>query len=1018
MSSGYKTSSSPKKDSGRRFIRWLLIVVLIWGIPSSIFWAGINLYLKDRIKQKSQEIYSELNNQLDNYIYNSAPETFFQPGFNKLFAQLKGLPANKEILERIIDEYKNTWPNQLMEIYLFNGKGEILELKGAKDEHEIFFKVINSEFQANVEILRKDLEKIGNFLPYPDLSVNYTREQKGEVINLGNPDRFSYCFYNCDKSINREFVAGILIFVHAENIKNERILNLTLQENQKKNFGFVNSDGDSNLPDVLKDLTPDELLAYFKQYPVNQFQIKNLLISLERFDEYILVAGAKEVPSVSSYILTTIIILFIIVSFIFLKLSYRIVVLELRFQHNVRQRLSGLYALCYALPLMAAAFLAVQYMFEFKHSLTAEIKQKNYRRLAEIDSSFQRFITSRLLQLRKFSKEIQEVVQDPDAIREKAKELYLNFDTDSIHVVSSASKVIYSTNLLTAEIRRHYQKNDKQRQQILESWKARHAKLSKSHIKMLFSQGDKNGRPIEPEIPKNHDSFLKLFESTAISAMEFYNRSRDILKPIKRTSSRLVVDTIIESNSQSLFQSARTNISKFTRIQGIDEIFLAYLDILPGPSKEAWYAFTALVDLVNYERQYLELLYSDLESRSEILNKIYPEEDIRAISNHSFAPNFPTVLEFKKFKTIIKRSKSDFKTFTQRMKVEGRDCLVSVLKASYMKHYVLLKVFPINQINELYNQRLYLILGLFVAVIIIGLALAKMLIKLFIEPMNDIMTGVKSLAARNYDHRIPVNSENEFGVLASAFNDSAHILKRLAISERIRKNLYPQSEYRCGSYLISTANSNSRIILSDFFDYFPLKQGNYAVILAEISGNDISAAYLTAMLKTSFTLLCPSFPDKPEFILKKLNQILLPYYEKGHLTTCFIGFINPTNDSMLCANAGQSYPIAIKHKSSDKAGSFISLPSTPLGLGPDNTFNQHEISLEDKMIVLYSDGAVNLTDKEGMRIGHEKFRQIVSEAIEKDSRNPSNAILEKLNQISMNLPWRDDITILTIQNRI
>jgi serine phosphatase RsbU (regulator of sigma subunit) len=69
-------------------------------------------------------------------------------------------------------------------------------------------------------------------------------------------------------------------------------------------------------------------------------------------------------------------------------------------------------------------------------------------------------------------------------------------------------------------------------------------------------------------------------------------------------------------------------------------------------------------------------------------------------------------------------------------------------------------------------------------------------------------------------------------------------------------------------------------------------------------------------------------------------------------------------------------------------------------------------------VVLYSDGAVNLTDPEGIKIGHERFIEIVATSIRKDTRNPSEEIIKRLLEESISVPWRDDITVLTIQNRI
>lgn len=1011
-----KSFSSFVSDEGgtKRFIRWCLIVILTWGLPAVILWAGLHMLTRDHLNRRSSLIYDQIDSSLDNFVYDSTPDSFFQAKFNNLFLQLKGLPANNEVLEKIIHDFVRQWPEGMLEIFLFNGENEIFQIGKATQEHEMLFRLANSSYDSGT-ISAEQLNHIGRVFPAPRMLLSRMREQRGKVIELGNPDRYSYCFFDNDSAVKNRFVAGVMIFIHQKHMRIDEILKKTISAEDSLNYGFV-SENASALPRVIADFSAEEILAHYQQYPTSFFELKGHLIGLKRLDEYTLLTGAWPKPAYPYRLAALLFLVFFFASTAFLRFTFKITVLQKRFQHNVRHRLIGLFALCYALPLLAASFLVIQYLSELKHSMLLEAKHNNYRRLAEIDAGFTRFITARLLDFRNFSSRMQNEIEHPQKLIYLLQQKYESFLADSLHMVSSQSTVVYSNDLLTAEVRRHYLKPRQAQQKILESWKLRNASISQRHMKALFSSGKEDGRPEDPESSDGHDGFKKLLSSTGISAMEYYNNSNGISIPIVRTGSNLVVDTIIESNTQTLFQSARTNIGKFTSLQSLEESFLAFLDILPGPGGEAWYAMAILVDLVNFERQYFEKLYGDLKLRSGIMNRVFPEEDIRAVSTHQFAVNFPSVLEFKNFPSIIKRSTSDFKTFTQQMKISGTDSIVSVLRGSYLKHYLLLKVSPLHEIDQAFKARVNIIAIIFAVILVMGLTLARLLTRLLILPINDIMTGVKALAARNYQHRIPVRSENEFGILASAFNESAEILKRLTISERIRQQLYPEAEYRCGSYLISTANSNSRIILSDFFDYMPLKQGTYAIILAEISGNDISAAYLTAMLKTSFTLLCPSFPSNPETILEKLNQIFIPYNQKGHLTTCFIGIIDPTNDQLICANAGQSYPACISDKLNEKL--FINLPSTPLGLNADTRYKSEKIKLDNRVIVLYSDGAVNLLNQEGEKLGHERFLDIVAEALKSDPRNPSEEILKRINQSAMNVPWRDDITVMTVQNRI
>jgi hypothetical protein len=289
----------------------------------------------------------------------------------------------------------------MMEVYLFNGEGTVFPIRGAREEHEVFFKLINAGYE-NTRISPEQLSQAGKLFPAPDLMLTRAREQRDRVIELGNPDRYSLCYFDFDRAIRGRSVAGILVFIHYNRMDIGNILDTTVNDADPAHFGYIGEQC-ANLPEILADLDQERLVDYYLQYPTSSFALAGKLISLKRLNPSTLLVGAFNAPDHPWLLISTCLLLFLLFSGMFIRLTYRIVVLKIRFQHNMRQRLIGLFALCYALPIAGSSFLIIQYLRELKHSMISSEKQSNYRRLADIDAGFSRFITAKLLDFRNFT---------------------------------------------------------------------------------------------------------------------------------------------------------------------------------------------------------------------------------------------------------------------------------------------------------------------------------------------------------------------------------------------------------------------------------------------------------------------------------------------------------------------------------------------------------------------------------------------------------------------------------------
>ena len=1010
-------STASKKNSGTALFKWLVIILFIWAIPSGLLWTGIYLFLYEECGRKNNQIQIVLESQLENISYDGSSARYFQNKLSKLYNSLKGRPYNPvSSLQNILSTILKPYPQGLLEVYLFDDNCNIIKTKGAKKELETFLQLAISDYSGSV-ITDIQTKEIGKFIPAPTHLLKRIRGQKGRAIETGNPDRYSLCYYHHEKSqYGGRTVAGILVFVHYEKLKTSLILSDILAKHGT-NIGFTDP-RESRLPKILSNTSINERFIenYFKLYPTNRFIHDSKLVCMKKLNNDSILVGALEITQPAWGLFAILGILFTIVSFCFLKFTYSIYVLHSNLGFNIRKRLIWLFILCYIFPLISSAILASQYLTELKSYLLIEEEFKNYKRLSEIDFGFSRFVTGKLMEYRNFSREIAKYVENPTVIIDKLKEKVLNNSIDSAHIISSDSLILLSSELMSAEVRRHEKETYEQQQEVHQSWVLRNASLTPKHMAYLYERKSINTFPNEKDRTEVHKAFIKVLTSTAASAMEHYNSSNNIIISSKIKTSSLVINALVGNNTQNLFQTVKTNLSNFTTLGGINEILYLFSDVLPGPAGEAWYAYAMLTNLDNLERTYLATVFKDIKSKNKLANKEFPKEDIRAISTYPYATCFPTIMEFTNFEPVLKQSNKNSKTFTHKMMLEGERAYVSVLRGAYLKHYLLLNVFPESRIEQLYKKQVNNVILLFVVIMVMGLALARLMTSLLILPITDIINGVKSIANNNYDYKIKVRSLNEFGIMSEAFNNTAESLKEMNISATMADFLFPEREFRCGSYLIYASKLTAQIVTCDFYDYLQLKQGTFAFITAKISGNDAISAYMMAMLKTSFITLMTAFPHSPDLVMNRLNSLFAPYSKQNHRVSCFIGILDPTNDTMVCTNAGQPYPITISLKKNENR--FVDLPSTSLGISPDAKYTKCEVSLKHKLLVLYSHGVTEVTNQSGEKLGKDALLEIVSSRVKQDSQNISETILKQINSFAVNVPWREDISIITLQNKI
>jgi sigma-B regulation protein RsbU (phosphoserine phosphatase) len=179
----------------------------------------------------------------------------------------------------------------------------------------------------------------------------------------------------------------------------------------------------------------------------------------------------------------------------------------------------------------------------------------------------------------------------------------------------------------------------------------------------------------------------------------------------------------------------------------------------------------------------------------------------------------------------------------------------------------------------------------------------------------------------------------------------------------IQQALLPKAPPRIPGFTVSGLSIPVGAVGGDWYDFIPMDQGRWGLVLADVSGKGTAAALLMSATRGVLRSLVEA-NCSPGEVLTKLNRLLVEDFPAGRFVTMVYAVLDPAKRTLTFANAGHLPPLLVAGTSAQ----FLDVErGIPLGLGPGD-FSEVEVSLPiGSRLVFYSDGiteAENPTDEE------------------------------------------------------
>jgi serine phosphatase RsbU (regulator of sigma subunit) len=241
--------------------------------------------------------------------------------------------------------------------------------------------------------------------------------------------------------------------------------------------------------------------------------------------------------------------------------------------------------------------------------------------------------------------------------------------------------------------------------------------------------------------------------------------------------------------------------------------------------------------------------------------------------------------------------------------------------------------------------------------------------------------------------------------------------EELKIASTVQENLIPKKFPSDSWFEISTHSRAAKEVGGDFYDFLQLSESRIAIIIGDVSGKGISAAFHMAQMKGIFHGLMQQDMAPSEF-MKQANSALSRCLEKTSFITSALYIIDYRMQGFMFARAGHCHTLYYNSMMEDTF--YFQTDGLGLGIVRDKSYNNHVREMyydynPNDVMVIYTDGIVEARNEANDEYGEDRLRFMLTQTYHLEAEDIKCAIINDLEDFTGPDNLYDDQTLLVIK---
>lgn len=241
----------------------------------------------------------------------------------------------------------------------------------------------------------------------------------------------------------------------------------------------------------------------------------------------------------------------------------------------------------------------------------------------------------------------------------------------------------------------------------------------------------------------------------------------------------------------------------------------------------------------------------------------------------------------------------------------------------------------------------------------------------------------------------------------------------LLVAREIQQILLPARCPVIPGYELSAVNLPAKYVSGDYFDFIPVDEHHWGLVIADVSGKGVPASLVMAMCRSVLRIQARGCDSAAE-LLRRVNRILFPDLRNDMFITVAYAILDTQKHQLTVAKAGHDAPLF--RQAGDGRIRLLQSPGMVLGIDSGDVFDMVIQDLVVPMqpndtLLMYTDGVNEAVDEGGRELGRDPLQEALRNTSAIGVAALTTNIVERVARFRGAALQSDDITLLSLQRK-